>query len=154
MLINKKSSFIILAIAIILVLSIVIVYRVVFDNVNESGIISQFENNANKFMSIQKYAEETKGYLYVDNNSGELEMTNTGGENEVFDEKIKDEILFVIKKLGFVGIYESDEYIKFSRTIGNYPQGIIYLKKEGVPIFVLKNQKIRDKWYYYMTKNV
>lgn len=154
MLTNNKSGFTILVIAIILVLSIIIVYRAVFDNESKSRIISQFENNSDKFVLIQKYAEETKGNLFVVYDSGKLEIKNSEGRNGVFDEKAEEEIIFVTKKLGFVSIYETDKYIVFQRSIGKYPKGIIYLKEESMPAFVLESQKINDKWFYYMTKNV
>jgi hypothetical protein len=154
MLVNKKSILTIFIITIISILFIIIINEVVYDNKDVSRIIRSFENYSDKFLLIQKYAEETEGNLYADYSFGKFEIKNTGGSNEIIDEKVKQAAMFITKRLGFVSIYESKICIEFQKSYGSYPEGIIYLKDDDMPVFVLESVKLDVKWYYYMTKNV
>jgi hypothetical protein len=151
---NKKSIVIVLIITIAAILFIILIYEVGLDKGSKNRIISLFENNSEKFILIQNYLEDNEGELFVDYDHGKLEINNLGGSNEILDEKVKKELLFIFKKLRFVSIGESGNYIRFEKEIGTYPKGVIYLKDDNTSNFIFEIQKIRDNWYYYMTKNV
>lgn len=154
MLVNKRSILKILFIAMIAALFIIFVYKVVFDNESKSRIINLFENNSDKFILIQKYAEETEGDLFVEFSFMKVEIGNIGGSDEILDEKVKEAVLFVTKNLGFKSVYETDSYIIFRKSRDANPGGIIYLENSSIPAFAMENEKISGKWHYYMTRNI
>lgn len=82
-------------------------------------------------------------------------MKNAGRSIEVMDENVKNALEFVIDELKFIGIYGggNEYYTIFLKESDNIAKGILYLKDDTIPRFVLENEKLTHNWYYYMTVN-
>jgi hypothetical protein len=131
--------------------------------VTKESIIRTFKQNIESFERIKKYAQNTDGVLYIDNNSGEMIVSNDKTKNnptdppykivELDELPIKADVYKIIEKLSYVGIYEEggpllNGIIIFSRTIGSEEQGILYTKDKSIK-YGMKMEKIMDGWYYY-----
>jgi hypothetical protein len=131
--------------------------NMVSTKIEKSELIDLFKNNDEKFITIAEYIE-SKGYeyFYCDKclETGVLEISNAGRSIEINDEQVMESLLFIIEELGFIGIYGGiNHYIRFLKESDNIAKGILYLKDDTMPRFVLENEKITDNWYYYMTVN-
>lgn len=121
-------------------------------SITKTEIIKSFVDHADKFEAIQKYAEETDGYLYVDD-GGEMGNTVEGECSQAITNKdVKKDIQYLIDELRVAAILEY-KAIKFQYTSG-IEQGILYLKDERIPAGVFESEQIIEHWYYYMTHNV
>ena len=92
---------------------------------------------------MQKYAESNKGNLYIDVRDSDFNKNN-----------YTEEIVFLIDKLNYVGIYEDEtaNTIKFVVESSKLEQGIMYIKsniEENISPSMGSCERIVDNWFYY-----
>lgn len=144
-----------LIIIVALIITWIVVCEPTSKTMRKDELINLFEENVSTFDALKEYILTGEGYFYctISVNTDDLRIENIEGKLSIGDEKIMRDILFVIESLNFSGIFEDETHIEFMKESGSTVKGIIYLKSDDMPDFVLRSQMIQNKWYYYETEN-
>lgn len=134
-----------LLIILIFILLVIFIIRMLLTNEDSKklNIINTFNNNKEKFFTVQKYADSSMGNLYIDVRDSDFNKNNCS-----------EEIIYLVDKLNYIGIYEDESAntIKFAVESSKLEQGIMYIKsntEENISPSMGSCERIIDNWFYY-----
>lgn len=121
---------------------------------SEDGIFQAFNENSELFSEVADYLENDPENFYLDKTESKLCIQLDSEDIDINSYPIGKQIMYIVNKLNFVGIYEDDTSIKFLKKAGVEEKGIIYCKKDkAIKVYdhmpVGKVVSIKDNWYYY-----
>lgn len=144
----KKIIFVIIFLSIV-VLGFIEVYFYRVDSesnyIDKNKVIITYTNNKDIFNEISNYALENPENISIE----KKEMTNANIDNK----KIKNDCLYLSKKIGYRYIVEDNYTIQFIKQSDlRWGQGILYLKnndKISKLQFIKDLEHIEGNWYYF-----
>lgn len=129
-------------------------------HVSKEKIIKSYLNNPETFLTVAKYMENVIWDISIDKKQGKDFIVKVSKNHRIesmniTDNRVNEDILFIMYKLKYEGIDEMGNSIYFLRQTGlRFEQGLAYSKDgnkpDWPPIQVL--EPIGDGWYYYESK--
>lgn len=117
---------------------------------NNNDLINIFNKNYVIFEKTQKYISSIEGDFVVNYYNGKLEINQGEKKIEIDRIPIKNEMIYILKKLKFNGIYKYNGDIEFVKDIKQYKLEIYYNSGTVEPNFELGNSvKLKSNWYYF-----
>lgn len=150
---EMRKKVIILILIVITITSIISIFRLKAGKSNTVDIIDLYNNYYDRFSAVASFLTEDRGYLYVDYSPQNfiIEYIKADGskDSKTGNKRADSDILYLVNKLGFKGIYEDKEQISFVKELGSPEKGIVYMKNKKIPSGPEKVEKLKENWYYY-----
>jgi hypothetical protein len=126
--------------------------------IDKDTITKEYSNNSQRFMVIAEYLQNIKENVYIESLEGGKFSIKKSEESkvkqfEVNDQKVKDDIEYVLNELKYKYIREDGKngiyFVK--QTSLQFAQGIAYSKDNNKPDWgtVEELEQISGNWYYY-----
>ncbi len=150
------KKYLILTVSLICLFAVIFLcFNVFFDNkpITKEEIISIFNNNQNRFVSVQKYLEKSNNISHIYSSNGKIKFSNDDDADNHIDQKIYNDIKYLTDNLGVKLItVDDDRNIEFLfYTNGTERFSIAFYKSGKKPTGQPTDyyyEEISKNWFY------
>ena len=127
------------------------------NHLNQKEVIDEYVGNEQRFVAISKYIEDIAEDTFIEKqNDGKYKFVKVGqGRNynvNVEDEKVNQDITYVLYKLNYKYINKNKNCIYFTKQSDfQYGQGVVFSQDGSKPSLNKERvlESIKDGWYYF-----
>ena len=104
-------------------------------NADKNQLVLQFNKHKDDFQRTANYLKENQDNIYIERTSSMKYVSHNGNEQiKITDSKVTDDIKYILFRLSFETIEETDNNIYFIRKTGlSSLQAIVYSKDGNIP---------------------